>query len=135
MVFDANALISAVISRADPPAATVRAVDRAYAGASQAIVCPMLLAELEGALRRPRMRRFIRLEEVPAILRWVTGASLLVGDPITIEAACRDPGDDYLVAVAKVQGAAIVTGDGDLLALRGRTSVRILTAREYLDLP
>jgi hypothetical protein len=33
------------------------AIEGAYAGASRAIVCPMLLAELERAIRRPRMRR------------------------------------------------------------------------------
>lgn len=123
-----------MISRADPPAATVLAVERAHAGASVAIVCPMLLTELERALRRPRMRSSIRLDEVPAILQWVLGASEVVEDPATIEEVCRDPGDDYLVAVAKAQGAAIVTGDGDLHALRERTTIRILTAREYLDL-
>jgi predicted nucleic acid-binding protein len=80
------------------------------------------------------VHRYLRIEEVSAILAWVIAASVLVGDPATIEAVCRDPSDDYIVAVAKEQGAAIVSGDGDLLALRGRTSVRILTAREYLDL-
>ena len=112
----------------------VLAVERAYAGASRAIVCRMLLVELEGALRRPRVHRCLRIEEVPAILARVIAASVLVGDPANSEAVCRDPSDDYIVAVAKEQGAAIVSGDGDLLALRGRTSVRILTAREYLDL-
>jgi hypothetical protein len=54
VVFDVNTLISAVTSRADPPASTVMAVERAYAGASRAIVCPMLLAEAVGLIAAHR---------------------------------------------------------------------------------
>jgi predicted nucleic acid-binding protein len=94
----------------------------------------MLLAEIEGVLRRPRMRRSIRAEEVPAVLAWVIGGSLLVDDPDEIEAVCRDRGDDYIVALAKTHDAAIVTGDGDLQALKEKAGVIILTAKEYVDL-
>lgn len=47
-------------------------------------------------------------------------------DPSDIEAVCRDPTDDYLLALAKAGDADIlVTRDEDLLVLRryGRTQI------------
>ncbi len=39
----------------------------------------------------------------------------LHADPDGVPRRVRDPNDDYLVALAKAVGAAIVTGDADLL--------------------
>lgn len=43
----------------------------------------------------------------------------------------RDPGDDYLLALAVVATAVLVTGDSDLLADEG---LPIYTAAEFLKL-
>ncbi len=48
----------------------------------------------------------------------------------------RDPRDDFILECALVAGAQlIVTGDKDLLILREFRGIRIITARQYLDLP
>ncbi len=49
----------------------------------------------------------------------------------TLPAACRDRDDDVFIHLAIAAGAdALVTGDNDLLALRGTIPVRILTTGE-----
>lgn len=49
--------------------------------------------------------------------------------------ACRDPKDDKFLELA-VNGKAdyLITGDDDLLTLNPFRGIRILTAREFLDL-
>jgi len=48
--------------------------------------------------------------------------------------ACRDPDDDWVLATAIAgQAEAIVTGDGDLLALGAFQGVAILSPRQFLE--
>ena len=52
-----------------------------------------------------------------------------------VSGVCRDPDDDiFLTAACNAQASLIVTGDKDLLELKNFKSVRIVTAREYLDM-
>ena len=52
-----------------------------------------------------------------------------------VSGICRDPHDDMFLAVAcNARASLIVTGDKDLLELKKFKSVRIVTAREYLDM-
>jgi len=48
---------------------------------------------------------------------------------------CRDPRDDYLVALATASGAeAIVTGDLDLLAIDpSQLTIDVITPRQLVD--
>jgi predicted nucleic acid-binding protein len=50
-------------------------------------------------------------------------------------AVCRDPGDDYLVALATASHAdAIITHDDDLLAIdREQLAIDILTPRQLVE--
>jgi putative PIN family toxin of toxin-antitoxin system len=53
-----------------------------------------------------------------------------------VSGICRDPKDDCILECALKAGAQlIVTGDKDLLTLGEFRSIRIITARQYLDLP
>lgn len=54
-------------------------------------------------------------------------------DPIEPEAVLRDPGDDYLIALAKAADAeAIVSGDKDLLEHAG-LKPRAISPREACE--
>jgi predicted nucleic acid-binding protein len=48
---------------------------------------------------------------------------------------CRDPGDDYLIALATAHSAeAIVTGDLDLLAIDPKQlAIEIITPRQLVE--
>lgn len=136
VVLDTNTLISAVIGGTKSPPAPIReAVDAALEGASVVIVCPRLLDEVEAVLARPKLRGYVTPDDIPAVMTWLLTGSTLVDDPVNIPQVCRDPEDDYLVALAKAESSTLVSGDDDLLALREGTTVQIMTAREYLDSP
>jgi len=82
------------------------------------ITCPSLLSEVWRVLGSPRLARWVDPEQVFGVMQWIVGGSSIVGDPETIRPVCRDPADDYLVALGAREAASIVTGDGDPLALR-----------------
>jgi putative PIN family toxin of toxin-antitoxin system len=57
----------------------------------------------------------------------------IIGDVV---GACRDATDDCILECAMKAGARlIITGDKDLLTLGEFSGIRIITARQYLDLP
>jgi uncharacterized protein len=52
-----------------------------------------------------------------------------------VAGVCRDPKDDCILECALKAGAQlIVTGDHDLLSLGEFRNIRIITARQYIDL-
>ncbi len=70
------------------------------------VVSPLLMAELGEVLERDRFRRYITTEEAE---RFIEAIGLLAehsdATPTTGWAPiCRDPDDDYLVALARVGG-------------------------------
>ena len=67
------------------------------------------------------------------MVAWLAEGATLVEDPPE-EPPIRslDPGDDYLLAVAAGQRAALVSGDAHVLALAGR--IPAYSPREFLDL-
>jgi uncharacterized protein len=93
------------------------------------IVTPDILAEYEQILRRPK---FGLSEEV--LRGWTELLALRtvnLGNPPTFEFA-RDPKDaPFLAAALAANADLLVTGDADLLALRGQLPTRILTTAEF----
>jgi putative PIN family toxin of toxin-antitoxin system len=60
-------------------------------------------------------------------------ATFVEPEPLT-EPVCRDPDDDWVLAtVIAGQVEAIVTGDGDLLALGTFQGIAILSPRQFLE--
>ena len=85
---------------------------------------------------RPRLRKYLSTEEA---LRFVTDlaaqTTLLADPPEPHPAVCRDPRDDYLLALARSRGAdTLVTGDLDLLAIdASQLDVDIVTPRQLVE--
>ncbi len=130
IIIDANLLVSAAIASGRRGGSVLgRTVDRALAGEVTVITCPSLLSEVWRVLRSPRLARWVDPEQVFGVMQWIIGGSTIVGDPDTILPLCRDPADEYLVALAGREAATIVTGDGDLLILRG-VGVAVMTVGE-----
>ncbi|MCA1699701.1 MAG: putative toxin-antitoxin system toxin component, PIN family, partial [Actinobacteria bacterium] len=94
------------------------------------IACDTLFDELERGLAGPFFRERITDEERALIGAMVRGIAIEHPDPVDPPAVLRDPGDDYLVDLARDANAeAIVTGDRDLLDHTGLEPPAI-TARE-----
>jgi uncharacterized protein len=114
-VIDASTLVSGVASRpaGSAPALLLSAVIDVDL---EAIACPRLIDEFKRALASDYFRERFGLEELEEIVEAVEETVVMRENPGEVEPILRDPGDDYLVALAREAGAeAIVTGDLDLL--------------------
>ena len=120
-VLDPNVLVAALFSRRGTPAKLVRLwLD----GAFEVVVSPSLLAELQGVLAYPTIRARVSEAEAAAFLAILEGGATTVADPARAPSIRSvDPNDDYLVALAEVARAVIVSGDRHLLGLAGRLPV------------
>jgi len=129
-VLDPNVLISALIT---PRGASARILLELRGGAFELIASPALLAELRTVLMRDKFRQYASLDEVGAFVELIRVEGTLVEDPEPSGVGVTDdPGDEYLVALARAARAdVLVSGDPDLLKLRSRIPVR--SPREFLD--
>lgn len=129
VLFDANVLISALISRTGAPA---RLLGLCFAGEIELVVCPALLLEVEDTLSRRKLRSRVDLADAARFLAEVAQAAEVVDDPgEATPLRSADPDDDYLLALAARERVPLVTGDDHLLALRDR--VPVFSPREFLD--
>ena len=74
-ILDANILVSAVIASGRPSGSALgQTVDRALGGAVVVIACPLLMAEVEGALRSRHLARWVHVDEVAGAVGWMSGS-------------------------------------------------------------
>ena len=101
-------------------------------GSFELIVCLALLAELERVLLRAKFRPYVTAPEVRAYVALLQRLSSAERDPETEAGLTPDPGDDYLVALARAAGAHfIVSGDPHLTELK-QAKPPVLTPRAFL---
>ncbi len=114
-------VISALLAPAGTPAAILRAWS---VGAFELVASPLLLAELERALAYPKLRKRIHENEATAVVEWLGRFARIVPDPDQpAPRASEDPDDDYLIALAAHERAALVSGDRHLLSLAGELPI------------
>jgi len=131
VVVDAGVFISALIgSRGGAPDLVMRAFvgDRI-----EVIASPLLIAELERVLRRPKFSKYVDERTAREFVERVRRHATIVDDPAEQPVATRDRKDDYLVALARKQGVdAIVSGDRDLIDA-GLSEPAVWTPRQLAD--
>lgn len=120
-VLDPNVIISATLSAWGPPGRLLRLwIDGAY----DLVVSPQLLAEVDRALRYPKLRDRIPTEDKDRLLELLSTGGIEIEDPETLpEVRSSDPDDDYLIALASISRSVLVSGDTDLLELSPRIPV------------
>ena len=113
-VLDVNVLISALLSKHGAPGRLVAAwLD----GVFEIVVSEALLQELDRAFRYPKLRKLIAEEQAAAFIALLRAMAVAGLDAANPDRISRDPGDDYLVALARASSSVLVTGDDDLLVL------------------
>jgi uncharacterized protein len=89
------------------------------------ITCEQLVTELKIVTTRPKLEKYFDKEKIIELVTFLD----IVSEKVNlkrIESICRDPKDDFLLALAK-QGKAniLITGDKDLLEIGvfGKTAI------------
>lgn len=132
LVVDANIILSALIGGELRWFREVLANDDL-----DLLVSSSMLEEIERVVARPYFRKYFPVEEAVEILAIVERNGTLVKVKPPYDQICRDPKDDYLLALAmKGKADFLITGDADLLVLRKHGKTRILKPaafrKEYL---
>jgi len=128
VVVDPNLLVSLLIGKRVGKVLAIFS-DRAF----HVVVHEELLGEFEDVARRTKFRKYFPNEVVDALLEKLRSDGLTIEAPLAIEKICRDPDDDYLLALAKAAKAhVLLTGDEDLLVLEKHTRTRIMNARAFV---
>lgn len=125
LVVDTNVLVSSLIS------VNMMAVIRSIARSHVLLYSTEQLAEFNQVLVRPKLKGRIlgmHLEELTASLA-AHGELVAVSSVVGL---CRDPDDNYLLAMSK-DGKAdfLITGDDDLLVLKKFLRTRIISPAEF----
>jgi predicted nucleic acid-binding protein len=83
--------------------------------------------------RRPSDAVHIGKADAAAVVQWVgQSATTVKGSQTTPRTLSIDPGDDYLIALACSQRAALVSGDKHLLDLADK--IPVFSPREFMRL-
>ena len=131
VVCDVGVVISGLLSAAGPPG---RLLDRWCDGGFDLIVSPLWLAELARVLERPKISRYLEPGDPEELLAAIRLQADLVDDPQAQPGLTPDPGDDYLVSLARAAGADfLVSGDAHLTGLPN-AEPPVLTPRQFDEL-
>ncbi|MBS1623000.1 MAG: putative toxin-antitoxin system toxin component, PIN family [Bacteroidetes bacterium] len=92
-----------------------------------------LLNELIEVTRRPKFKKHFEQEDVDELIAIINRIADFIA-VTTIVNICRDPKDNFLLALA-LDGKAdyLITGDQDLLVLKTIKKTSILSMTEYLS--
>jgi uncharacterized protein len=130
-VVDPGVLVAARLSGKGAPAELIH---RWLGGRLDIIVSPLLLAELDRVLDRGKFRRWLTREEAREYIKFLRTHARLEADPPPTIGHTRDPGDDYLVTLARaVRARVLVSGDSDLTEIVDPRPP-VLTPREVVDM-
>jgi uncharacterized protein len=135
VVFDTNVFVSAFIQSKSPPGRLLAMLIQG--DKFEIVLSTAILDEVGRALRYPKVRKRIRLDDDDLDLRVAMLGILSTMVSVssrTVTGVSRDPDDDAILAAA-LEGCAdyIVTGDQDLLAIGDYQGIRIVTPRAFLQ--
>jgi putative PIN family toxin of toxin-antitoxin system len=95
------------------------------------ITCVEQIHELTEAFRKPKLQKHFHPSQTATFLSFLREVSLTV--PITAPVPlCRDPKDDYLLALSvKSDACYLVTGDKDLLDIQKINNTLIIKYADF----
>ena len=131
LVVDANAWISSLIT----PGFRVR-LDIVFEAAYHLMVCEEFFTDLANAIRKPRVEKRINRKTYDTLVSLLRNDAELV-DVHSVVDVCRDPKDNFLLALAKDGNADYLpcqifrAGDKDLRVMEKFGKTEIVTLSEF----
>ncbi len=129
-VVDTSVLVSAFIG--SPENAPALIVQRIREGRLTLVASPLLIAELDGVLARPKFDRWAALGRGAAYVAGLAAIAEMHEDPAHAPPVTADPKDDFLVALALSTDADLLTSL-DRHLLDAVTDLLVVTPTQLLD--
>lgn len=129
-VLDPNVLVAVLLS----PDGTPARIHLAWlAGEFELLISAVLIGELERALGYPKIRKRVSKEDADLFIDVLPRQASMTEDPTGPPSVhSSDTGDDYLLALAESESAALVSGDSDILD--ADEGLPIYSPREFYEL-
>ena len=128
IILDTNWYISYLIKSSDSRLKTVLNDENI-----SIIVSSKLLEELRAKIHSNKFRKYFSLIEAEQFIDLLEQVALSC-NPTSSITICRDPKDNFLLALAKdAKADFLVTGDNDLLILKQFENTTILTLTEFIN--
>jgi putative PIN family toxin of toxin-antitoxin system len=127
VVLDTNVIISAGIRPGSAPATLV--MEWVLEGQLQTVTSPWIIREYREVARRHKFKRY---GFPPQWLEFLIDESLLLPDPAAWAEGGPDPKDIPFLALARVAGAWLITGNLKHFPDKFRNGVTVLSPTEYL---
>lgn len=103
-------------------------------GQVQPVFSKESLEELKQVTQRPKLQKYFPPEKVNELLLFLNAISLFVEIQSNVK-VCRDPKDNFLLAIAQEsQADYLITGDQYLLILERFQSTKIISYRNLLSI-
>ncbi len=102
-------------------------------GRAKLVFSEELLKEFVDVASRPKFEKYITSKDITDLMLSIrTYAEFF--DVNVVEQICRDPKDDFLIALAKSSKAQyLLTGDEDLLILKNIDRTKVVTITDYFS--
>ena len=102
-------------------------------GQVQPVFSQQILDEIVRVTQRPKLQKYFAPQKVDELIKFLTTIGILI-EVESVVTACRDPKDNYLLALARdSQASFLVTGDQDLLVLETFENTAIVTYNQFLE--
>lgn len=128
LIIDTNLWVSFIISNKQN-----QLDDLLFTKKARLLFSVELIAEIESTIAKPKLKKYFDPDALKDMLSAIEPFTDLVEVKSTV-AVCRDPKDNFLLALAK-DGKAdyLITGDKDLLELRKFGKTKIITITNFLS--
>ena len=95
------------------------------------ITCDQQLQELSDAFQKPKLQKYFQANQIATFFSFLRGVACIV-HITAIAPLCRDPKDDYLLALSIQSNAHfLVTGDKDLLDMQKINNTIIIKYSDF----
>lgn len=130
IVCDVGVVISGLLSNTGAPA---RLLDLWRDGAFELVISPTWIAEFDRVVTRPKLARYVIDHDAAELRELLVREAVVLEDPPIEVGLTPDPGDDYLVALARKAGVTLlVSGDQHLHGLPDPRPP-VVTPRQFVD--